>query len=520
MKIRTKKIMATAVVLATLLSACGNTGGKMTGTSSKTTEDGKPTITFMTTALYGNELKNKDSDQVIKKYEDYTGIHVEWRWEANATYTEKLGLTLMDKGNMPMVLQCGTALTGNIVDAAKKGAFWDLKPYIEDETRFPNLSKMNENVAKAVTVDGKLIGIYRTRPIGRNGFSYRTDWAEAVGITEEPKTVEEVYNMLYKFTYEDPDGNGKDDTWGMEMSKYTGPFDVIQTWFGCGNDWVVKDGKMVPVHQTEEYMEALKWLRKIYMDGLIRQDWASVDSTAFGDATKRGETGVFVDVMGGGTRAWNYFTDNDVKSVVDPNKTATMTLVGPVNGATLATSGYNGFFAITKDGAKTEEDVINCLTFLDKMCDDEMLMLADYGLEGISYELNENGEVVLNKEMKVENSPQCGLNQAVAYIPNEKATSHHLVSSESSIAQDEAYKRNEEAAVFNPAIGYIANSEVQAEVGADIKQIIDDARTQYICNQIDEEGFARAAQQWLDRGGERLIEEINQLYQEDMKTEK
>ena len=49
----------------------------------------------------------------------------------------------------------------------------------------------------------------------------------------------------------------------------------------------------------------------------------------------------------------------------------------------LATSGMNGFFAITK-AAKTEEDLENCLHFLDKMNDEEMLLLADWGLEGIT----------------------------------------------------------------------------------------------------------------------------------------
>ena len=33
-------------------------------------------------------------------------------------------------------------------------------------------------------MDGQIIGIPRSRAIGRNGLGYRTDWAEAVGITE------------------------------------------------------------------------------------------------------------------------------------------------------------------------------------------------------------------------------------------------------------------------------------------------------------------------------------------------
>ena len=83
-----------------------------------------------------------------------------------------------------------------------------------------------------------------------------------------------------------------------------------------------------------------------------------------------------------------------------------MNLVGQVNNVTLATSGMNGYYVITKAGAKTEEDVKNSLHFLDKMCDDEMLVMADYGLEGITYDLDENGEVVLKNNLEVSQTPQ------------------------------------------------------------------------------------------------------------------
>lgn len=38
----------------------------------------------------------------------------------------------MDKDNMPMILTASGALDANIVDAAKKGAFWDLSSYLQD----------------------------------------------------------------------------------------------------------------------------------------------------------------------------------------------------------------------------------------------------------------------------------------------------------------------------------------------------------------------------------------------------
>jgi putative aldouronate transport system substrate-binding protein len=192
-----------------------------------------------------------------------------------------------------------------------------------------------------------------------------------------------------------------------------------------------------------------------------------------------------------------------------------MTLVGPVNDKTLATSGFNGFYLITKAGAKTEDDVKKCLHFLDKMCDDEMMVLADYGLEGITYDKNDAGKVVMRNKLEVQQTPNVGLNSVIAYIPNLTPTNPSLEKQESTIAQEEAIARNKKVAIYNPALGYLANSGVNAEVGTDIEQIIDDARTQYICGQIDDAGFDAAAKQWLDRGGDRLVKEINELYQQD-----
>ena len=368
-----------------------------------------------------------------------------------------------------------------------------------------------------VTVDGQIIGHPRARAIGRNGLGYRTDWAEAVGITEAPKTVEDVYDMLYKFTYDDPDGNGANDTYGLEMCKYTGPWDIIQTWFGCGNGWVEQDGKLVPVHQTAEYKEALDWMRKIYADGLVRPDWATVDTANFQVDTQKGVTGVFVDTMDGSKRIWKYFEDNAVADVNDASKIATMTSVGPINGHTLATTGYNGFYLITKSGAKTEEDVKACLHFLDKMCDPEMMALADYGLKDICYDINADGKIVPNGKYDTTNCPHAGLNQAVPYVPylTEQNPDYQLEKADYQLAYEESIANNVQYAVFNPALGYLTQSDTYAECGNDLVQILDDARTQYICGQIDEAGLQAAFDQWNARGGTQVIEEVNALYAAD-----
>ena len=122
---------------------------------------------------------------------------------------------------------------------------------------------------------------------------------------------------------------------------------------------------------------------------------------------------------------------------------------------------------------------------------------------------------MMRNKLEVQQTPNVGLNSVIAYIPNLTPTSPTLEKQESTIAQEEAIAKNKKVAIYNPALGYLANSVVNAEVGTDIEQIIDDARTQYICGQIDDAGFDAAAKQWLDRGGDRLVKEINELYQQD-----
>ena len=176
---------------------------------------------------------------------------MDFTWVANDVLEEKVTLALANPKEMPMVMTIGN-VTGAIISAANAGAFVDLNNYMFDAAKYPNLSQANPNVCQSITVGGKLIGVYRAIVIGRYGIAYRADWAEKLGI-DEPKTIEDVYEMMSQFTHGDPDGNGQDDTYGLALCQYTGPFDIMQTWFCVGNGWVEQEGKLIPVHMQAEY---------------------------------------------------------------------------------------------------------------------------------------------------------------------------------------------------------------------------------------------------------------------------
>ena len=533
------KLLASAMAASVLLSVagCGQNGNVAESTENKTqTENRKETkegsnaeaaagekqevkepIEVSVAAIdthAGMSNSGEYGDEIRSKLEEVCGVKLNIDWMQDAT--SQIALLLAKPDSMPMVITHWN-LDGSIVSAASNGAFVDLNEYIWDSEKYPYLSKINKNVANVLTVDGKLIGIPRCRVIGRNGLSYRKDWAEKVGITEDPKTVEDVYDMLYKFTYEDPDGNGVNDTYGLELTGYTGDLDIMATWFGVGNGWVEQDGQLVPVHMQDEYMDAVNWFKKIYDDGLVPSDWAVRDAATITQATKTGECGVFVDVMDNGRKIWDYFVDEAsfVPSVMNPQEAASMQLVGPVNGKTLATSGYTGFFTLSTSTCDTQEKIEAALTMLDRFNTNEARLLMEYGLEGINWEKDENGNLV---DLDVDNSElglgYSGLDTLEPRLPEFNApTDPSPAKTERQEAQDEAYNRNLDCAVFNPATSYLQNSPTYADTGAMLDEWIKTARSQYICGEIDEAGLQAVWDKWYQNGGEQIIAEVNEQYQ-------
>ena len=526
--------LSLASVMALSMAACGNNNSSSNSGSSAaasseagssaaaSSEEAKAetpaerqTLTVMTIDFNAGASNTGDyAEQIIQTIDDYCNVDLQIEWILSDVTEEKTSLAMSNPSTMPMIMTWSGAITGNVVNYAKAGAFVDLNDYIWDSEKYPNLSQMNKNVAETLSVDGKLIAIPRTRDIGRYGLSYRQDWADKLGI-EEPKTVEDVYNMLYAFTYNDPDGNGKNDTYGMEMTSYTGPFDIVQTWFGVGNGWIEQDGQLIPVHQQAEYKEALDWLRKVYQDGLMPADWAVRTTDTWSNGCKTGESGVYIDVMDGGRRIWDYFNTEATftPSVVNPDEAASMNLLGAINGKTLATSGYNGYFTLSASTCDTPEKVEAALNFLDKLNDNDMRLLTEYGIEGVNYEVDENGYMVrLDKDDTALTNNYAGLNQMLAYIPRYTPTPS-VETNERSARQNEVYVENEACAVFNPALSYLANSATYSDVGATLDEIIKQARTQYICGEIDEAGLQAAADAWLAQGGQQIIDEVNEQYQ-------
>jgi len=445
------------------------------------------------------------SSQVHQAIEDYTKTDLEIIWVPNAIYDDKMNITFAS-GKLPTVMLVPSK-TASVINAARNDVFWDLTPYLQD---YPNLSKSNEQVLRNTSIDGHVYGIYRSRRLGRNGISYRKDWLDNLGL-EVPKTIDDFHEMLYAFTYNDPDGNGIHDTYGIAITKWNGPWNIMQTWFGAPNAWGFNaNGGLIPDFMTDEYMDALHFFNEIYSEGLVNQGFALMESSLWSEPYLAEEAGVIVDVAGFSSVFQSKFENQlGYEEVV-------WDVIGSVEGPTgyhnlPFSGGYNGMFVITKEGAETEEDLMKTLSFLDKLNDYEMQVTMMYGVEGVHYTYDQDGYYYIydNDTLLAEFMDAAQLGMGIPtdfrYDPEMPIKRDELM-----LKRDQVYTDNLDVIVANPCEPFISDTYVNK--GDQLDSIIEDARVQFIVGAIDEEGFMEAVNLWQSSGGDEIIKEYNAAY--------
>lgn len=437
-------------------------------------------------------------NRIRRKLEEYTDTRLDITWVPNSSYEDKLNITLAS-GRLPMVLKAENTRTPVVANAIQSGGFWELGPYLKD---YPNLREADPEILKSLAVDGKIYGLYRSRPEGRLGISYRKDWLDRLGL-KIPVTVEQFYDVLYAFTHGDPDGNGKQDTFGLAVSKYDVPWDIMQLWFGAPNQWGTgPDGKLIPDFMTEEYREALRFFKKLYEEKLVNPDFPIYDPARWNEMFVNGRAGVMLDVADTAGRLETALVKTDSRAVVD----VAGFVEGPRGVRVLPTSGYNGIYMVPKSSVKTEEELRKVLRFLDRLNDVEMQKLLGYGIEGVHYEVREGRISVYEASRIPEDMKLNDLGQLPMMIPDRTAALFKPATPLREKVQ-QVIEGNKPYLVRNPADTSV--SETYKMKGAMLDRMIEEARIQYITGKLDDAGWERTVQAWLDSGGNRMIREIN-----------
>ncbi|MDF2923664.1 MAG: sugar transporter permease [Paenibacillaceae bacterium] len=497
-------VMGAVAIAAGALAGCGGdkeqdaspAASKAPGASSEAPK--APYKMSLMLTSYNPEYLDTNGE-IFKKLEERTNTKLTLTWVPSSTYSDKLSATVAS-GELPNAILVLDQKLPYIVNAVRSGMFWELGPYLKD---YPNLSKMNDIALDAISIDGKVYGIYRERDLARDGVMLRKDWLDNVGL-QVPKTIDDFYNVLKAFVNNDPDKNGKADTMGMAESQVSGSWRSMLVWHGGPADWEMKDGKASPAHLSPAYMETMKFYKKLYSEKLINLDFAVVkDGKQLINSNKAGAWVANMNDAQG--------IEESVKKVV-PTGTITMTnaLEGPAGLRAAGGAGSYGTFMIPKTSVKTEADLKAALNFFDKLCDEDMQNMVVNGLEGRQFKI-ENGQYVKTTDSKLLVEYGMGDSSQLAVLRDKVVTYGgplvHL--------RSEMYNKNAGIAVANPLQSFV--SDTYSEKGSELNKIIEDARIKFIMGEIDEAGFNSAVEKWRKDGGDKIIEEYTAAYNNSKK---
>ncbi|MEV7392319.1 MULTISPECIES: extracellular solute-binding protein [unclassified Streptomyces] len=196
------------------------------------------------------------------------GVDVEWQNQDGNTYDQKLGAVLASS-DVPDVVVVPNWNMGGKIPTAIISKFADLGPYLSgDKVKdYPNLAAIPTDAWRRCIFGGKLRGLPMPSSYVTNIVPfYRKDIFDKKGY-QVPRSADEFLALAKEIT------NAKAKRWACMDMKWTA-WQMFSVLSGSEKPlgWNLVDGKLVNRIETQEYLEALEWTRKLFAAGVVHPD--------------------------------------------------------------------------------------------------------------------------------------------------------------------------------------------------------------------------------------------------------
>lgn len=327
-----KRVLSLAIMSALLLSGCGDKGGTSATVGTKNA-DGKydPVLTIsIAKQLDENAGKYGDGEDINKNpmvdlAVEKLGIKMETTLLGGdaGNYDTKLRLALTGSEELPDVFPVyGTQMIADMIESGRvKDITEDIEKYMPQ--RLKEIYDQYPETFFPVTKDGKTYGIACT-PFLTEGqvMIMRQDWLDALNL-QAPTNMDEFEAVIKAFTEDDPDGNGKQDTYGFAYSGEniynTGWVADPVTLFSANSGknlpgiWTENaEGKLVYGSIDEGNKETLARMAEWHANGWIFQEAAATGAWDAMMQFTEGKAGIFIG------RPWAIDSVRDVTTIA-PN---------------------------------------------------------------------------------------------------------------------------------------------------------------------------------------------------------
>ncbi|KQX48776.1 MULTISPECIES: extracellular solute-binding protein [unclassified Paenibacillus] len=507
-----KCLLSLALLLSvSSLSACSTNGSQKSeagGTSTPSAaslDDGKELMNISLMVPQYAEIGPSNDSALIKKLNEKLNIKLDIQWIPGASYNDKISV-LAASNSLPDVYRIAPE---DYMQWRDRGVFLDVKPYLG---AYPNLTKQLPEAAwMELNAKGSYYGIPYYGIPHLFSMSIRKDWLDKLNL-KVPETIDEFYNVAKAFVTQDPDGNGKADTTGFSiLALANGTFGnaaYLQGAFGLGNEWALKDGKLVAMQaQREELKGFIGFLRKAFAEGVMDKNFLVMKPADARNKLWNGQSGI---------------------QLVNPNEAIRLDIPNIKKNAPqaeliqlLPPAGPTGIRATQTEGSGQVKVVINkntdpkkqqrILKLLDYMLSDEGYDLIKEGVEGVDYKKKDDGSFE-----KLQTKETGNLFSINFFRRADKAIQLHKYNDQGYVKQVEQWLNNNDKYDWpNVGLGLAAETEANKKVNIttlNTKWMSSMARV--IANDAPMEEIDKAVDEWLKNGGEQLTKEVNEIYKQ------
>ena len=498
MKRKFFKISACALALSLVFSACAPGAGGRDGVApaAPSGDVDRPVITI-TSIFFSAEVP--DHPYLHSSLLDITGYEIDVNWIPSTAFDDVFN-TMLAADSLSMINTVPSVRTRPFINAISDGLIVTLDDYV-GLPQFRYFHYMNEARWNNVRVyQGRISGIPRGRAGVRQGIVYRQDWAEEMGIYDQPTTTAQVEEMIRNFAAR-PETSfgivGGAGTWYPEGVHYLAVYYGAP--FGWGFD---SNNNFTHMWLTDEFTLALERWAQWFDEGLLNRNFVEInseDARRFLNTEEAGLIFVFTDDI---ANRWD--------DLFIHNPDARLWYAMQLNGRTFSTPGFAGVLAVGRNAVGDSDGLMHALTFLDALGSPEWQTICLVGLEDWTY-IIEDGFATQTAEQSALHQSHSGQWAQInwgQFIIMPHISTRTIPALEAMNAERLLYL---DTAIMNLATPFISETEIM--VGAtDLDPIRFDAINRYIMGAITREELYLARERWLAAGGQAVLEEIYEQY--------
>ena len=392
-----KKVMSTALVAAmtaSLLAGCsGQDSAETSGTEAAAggEEGGVVELTFYN----ADGQEDPWTDPVALAITEATGVKLKTDYPVSSD-DQKIALMIAEQNFPDMIFAKGDA--SSLIEA---GALIDMTDLIEEYG--PNIKKLYGDEFDKLKYSADDPSIYQLSSYAVGGSTYKSSgnaqiqWAAIKENNyEQIKTLDQFEQVIKDYLAAHPTNEDGLSNIGLSLSTSDwhwmitmgNPAGYIAEAAPDNGQWIIDENyNAIYKFRSEKVKEYFRWLNRMYNEGILDPEFATQTHEDYIAKIASGRVVALTDTD------WDYQDGEKVlKADGKMDKTYAPLAITMDESQKSAVLMYQGLTTGYGVGITTScKDPVAAIKFLDYLCSDEGQVLINWGIEGVNYEIDENG---------------------------------------------------------------------------------------------------------------------------------